>query len=62
MTAAIIPFVSKADVDAAWIRFQDHVQRALDEPELLKDREFMEQWAHRERRFKKLFLLAEEEA
>ena len=60
MTAAasnVVEIVARDTVDSAWNAYAAHVARSRAEPGLLLDREYVQEWARLERRFKKLFLM-----
>jgi hypothetical protein len=50
---------SAESVETAWQRFREHMARSFADRSLLLDREYQQEWARRERRFKQLFNMTE---
>jgi hypothetical protein len=55
----VLTFASDMAVDRAWDAYADMAKRLLDDPKLLIDREFREELARRDDRWRKLFLAQE---
>jgi len=45
------------EVTRAWEAYRDHAARSFDDKRLILDRQYMEEWARLEARFKRLSLL-----
>lgn len=48
-------FLSKAEVNGAWLDFQKLAAEAIEDPKRLTDREFFEAYLRAKARFEKLF-------
>jgi hypothetical protein len=59
MSAQILAFASDDAVNRAWNSYAEHGRKLLDDPRLLIDREFREELARRDDRWRKLFLARE---
>lgn len=55
----VVPLICTSAVDSAWEAYCQHAGRSRADPDLLHDREYVEQWARLESRFKRLFLAEE---
>lgn len=55
----VVPLVRPEAVDAAWLEYQAHVARSIEDRFLLTDRVYMERWARLERDWKRLFWAGE---
>ena len=55
MSAQIIPFVEPMTVDRAWAIYSAHVSQMIADPQLLADREWMEQRARLDARWQALY-------
>jgi hypothetical protein len=54
---AVVEIASRETVDAAWQDFREHASRSFNDRKLILDRAYMEEWARKEARFKRLSLM-----
>lgn len=59
MTAQVIPIVSDDALDRAWAEYADYAREVVDDPRLLVDRKFFQEFTRRPNRWRRLFLVSE---
>lgn len=59
MSAEVIRLVTRERVEKAWAEFVEYAREIVDDPRLLTDRRFYQEFTRRHERWKKLFMAME---